>query len=77
MTRTRYPNRKPVVIPTSVEIQANRDHVVMIVPVGNGTVGIRFESPEHMLSIFHELMAAAQKVWPDNEWIQEYQSEDE
>ena len=73
---TKYKDRKPVVIQQSVEIQANIDHVVMILPAPGGTIGVRFVSPEHLLTTFEALMEAAIKVWPDNEWVREYQRKD-
>jgi hypothetical protein len=81
----KYRDRKPVVIPMGIEIQANQDHVVMIfpfdsssIPTGKkGTIGIRFVSPEHLLETFNRLIEAACKVWPDNEWIKEYIREDD
>lgn len=64
-------NAKKVHLP--VTFQAMSDHVVAIISVGNGsTIGLRFESPEHMLTFFTAMMQEAAKVWPDNEWIKYY-----
>lgn len=70
--RERHPKR--IVLP--VEFQANKDHVVAVVKGRNGTVGLRFESPEHLLEFFHHLIEKAVQVWPDNEWIKEYLREE-
>lgn len=83
--RSKFPNRKPVVVPLTPEIQARQDHVVVVFPLdatllqpgSRMTVGIRFISPEHLLTTFEELMNAAVEVWPDNAWIQEYLSSDD
>lgn len=71
-----YPNRKAVCIPATCEIQAKQDYIVMVVPIGAGTIGIRFISPEHLLTTFGELLQAAEKVWPNNEWVKEYKREE-
>lgn len=85
MTRkNRYPDRKPVVVPLSVDIQANRDHIVMVIPFDaglippgfHGTIGLRFLSVEHLLEVVTELMEAAKKTWPDDPWIQAYRKDE-
>jgi hypothetical protein len=58
-----------------------KDHVVAVinlgstVPISPQTIGLRFESPEHMLTFFHEMLEKAVIVWPDNKWIKEYLEE--
>ena len=68
--------RNPVVIPQSVEIKAMSDHIVAVIWLGDSSIGLRFLSPEHLLEFFQDLMKAACKVWPENEWIQEYLREE-
>lgn len=65
--------RSPKVARLPVTFRAMSDHVVAIYEIdGKSTIGMRFESPEQMLSFFSEMMEKAVKVWPDNEWIKEY-----
>lgn len=57
---------------------AEKDHIVAVIPIGdNATFGLRFESPEHLMTFFHHLLQKACVVWPDNPLIQEYLSDDE
>ena len=67
--------RIPEIARLPVTFKAMKDHVVGIIHIGESTIGLRFESPEHLLLFFSELMEKAVLVWPDNEWIQEYLSE--
>jgi hypothetical protein len=55
-----------------VTFHAKKDHVVAIIPLGNSTIGLRFESPLQLLNFFSEMMEKAALVWPENEWIKEY-----
>lgn len=65
--------RSPKVARLPVTFHAKKDHVVAIYEIdGKSSIGMRFESPEQMLSFFSELMEAAVQVWPNNEWIREY-----
>ena len=68
------PTRHPVVMSQELEILAMKDHVVAIIKINNSSIGLRFVSPEHLLLFFNQLMEQAIKVWPDNEWILEYQN---
>lgn len=64
--------RIPEVVKSAVEFHAYKNHIVAIFPVGQSTIGIRFESPEQLLEFFNRMMEKAVVVWPDNEWIKEY-----
>lgn len=67
------PPRIPEVVHVPVTFQAMPDHVVAIISIdGRSTIGIRFNSPEQMLTFFSEMMEKAVIVWPENEWIKEY-----
>jgi hypothetical protein len=71
--------RIPEVVHLPVTFHAMKDHVVAVFKidspvVGVSTFGVRFESPEQLLEFFSQMMEKAVKVWPDNEWIQEYLS---
>lgn len=64
--------RIPEVVHSAVEVHAYKNHVTAIFPVGQSTIGIRFESPEQMVEFFSAVMEKAVQVWPNNEWIKEY-----
>jgi hypothetical protein len=66
----------------TVKVLAKKDHVVLVIPIGElplrvdgrrpDTVGLRFMSVEHMLTIFHHIAEKAAEVWPDDPYIQIY-----
>lgn len=58
-----------------VTFKAEKDSIVAVFQVGFSTFGVRFTSPEHLLSFAVELMEKAAIVWPDNEWIKEWKSD--
>jgi len=66
--------RTPTVkrLPTSFEANIKEKYVVAIMQIGESTIGVRFESPEMMLTFFSELMEKAAVVWPESELIKEY-----
>lgn len=72
--------KKPRILVETVELPAEfrayQDHVVAIIWVGNSSIGIRFNSPEHILTFMTELMEKAKLVWANNPLIQEYLSDD-
>jgi hypothetical protein len=75
MPRIRRP-RLPEVAYLTPEIHAYKDHVTAVFWIGdNQSVGIRFESPEHILRFMELVMDKAAITWPDNEWIKEYLSD--
>lgn len=56
---------------------AGKNHVVAVMWIDEETsMGIRFESPEHLLTFCSELMEKAAEVWPNNQWIREYMEDD-
>jgi hypothetical protein len=59
-----------------VEFYAKKDHVVGVMWIGESSIGLRFNSPEHILEFMTKLMDKAVKVWPDNELIREYLSDE-
>lgn len=70
--------RNAQVVNLPATFHAEKDHIVVVIPIGGGsTFGLRFTSPEHLMSFFHELLQKACQVWPDNPLIQEYLSDDE
>jgi hypothetical protein len=68
--------RIPEVARLPVTFKAMKDHVVVIFHINQSSIGLRFESPEHMLTFFTEMMEKAAIAWPDNEWIKEYLSDE-
>lgn len=71
--KPRIPER--AVLP--VEFHAYKNHVVAVYTLPTGsTIGMRFETPEQMLWFFAQMLEKAALVWPDNEYIREYLSND-
>jgi hypothetical protein len=54
-----------------MQISAKKDHVVAVFWLGESSIGLRFNSPEHILEFMSQVMEKAALVWPDNEWIKE------
>jgi hypothetical protein len=67
--------RIPETVNLPIEFHAKKDHVVGVIWLGESSIGIRFNSPEHILEFMSLLMEKAVLVWPDNEWIKEYLSD--
>lgn len=63
--------RIPETVNLPVQISAKKDHVVAVFWIGESSIGVRFNSPEHSLEFTSQLMEKAAQVWPDNEWIKE------
>ncbi len=77
--RKSFQFRKPDAVlrsPVAFEADYEHRHVVAIIPLGQSTIGLRFYSPEHILTFFQQLIEKAATVWPDNELINEYMSDD-
>lgn len=71
-------HRKPAVIHLPAEFEAGPNYVVAIVKADeHHTLGIRFESPEHIAEFTSRLMDLAAQVWPDNPWVKIYLDEGE
>ncbi len=72
-------HRKRVRIPETVnlpvQIKAKKDHVVAVFWIGESSIGIRFNSPEHILEFMSQVMEKAAIVWPENDWIKEFLDE--
>jgi hypothetical protein len=68
--------RIPEVVHLPVQFQTGRGHVVAIYHINGSTLGVRFESPEQMLTFFTKLMEKAVKVWPDHPLVKEYLSDE-
>ena len=64
--------KSPQVVRLPVKFEAKKDHVVAIFNARGSTIGLRFNSPEEMLSFFSQMLEKAVLVWPENEWIREY-----
>lgn len=75
MPRNRRP-RLPEVAVIEPEFHAYKDHVTAIFWIDGNSIGVRFQSPQHILEFMSKLMDKAAIVWPDNEWIKEYLSND-
>lgn len=71
----------------NVTIETRPDRVSLVIPTENvpldrkgnmpATIGLSFFSPEHLLTVFSQLLGAAEKVWPDNELIREWKRDQE
>lgn len=60
-------------IPAVPNFRAEKNHIVAVFPISkDSTIGIRFESPEQLLTFCVELMEKAALVWPDHQLIEEY-----
>jgi hypothetical protein len=56
-----------------VSFEAGKGFVTTVFHIDdNSTIGIKFESPEQMLSFFTRLMEHAAIAWPDDPFIQYY-----
>lgn len=67
------------VLPSIPEIIANKDHVVMVLDVSQippdtnlMTIGLRFDSPEHLLTVMTAIMEKVVEVWPNHPLVKEY-----
>lgn len=69
------PNLKVAHLP--VTFNAGDGYVNAIFHIQGSTVGVRFESPEQLLEFFEQLMNKAAQVWPNNEWVQLWQTLDD
>lgn len=70
-------DRKPISIYVPIAIEPMKDHIVGTFKIDNHiSINIRFDSPEQLLEFFSRMMEAAAVVWPDNDWIREYLSEE-
>jgi hypothetical protein len=74
--------RNPQLIVRPTAFQAMSDHIVAVVDLGyvpalgkSMTVGIRFVSPQHLLTFMSDAMEEAAKVWPDDPWVKSYKEE--
>ena len=70
MTRNRVGKIPAFVAPVTFEV--GKGFVTAMIHIENSTIGLRFESPEQLLSFFSELMENAVIAWPNNEWIKYY-----
>lgn len=60
-----------------VTFEAGRGFVTAVIHIDNSTIGLKFESPDQLLSFFTELMESAVIAWPDNPFIQYWLQSDE
>jgi hypothetical protein len=73
---TDFERRADATLITAPKFEAKEDHVVAVLPIeGFGSFGLRFESPEHLLEFFTQLVECAAEVWPDHPIIKMYQEE--
>lgn len=68
--------RNPVTIEAPLTFQANADHIVAVFSIGDNTIGVRFTSVESLMYFAVGLIETAAKVWPNDEHIREYLSDD-
>lgn len=61
---------------TPVSFETGQGFVTAVIHLDNSTIGIKFESPEQLLSFFSELMENAVIAWPNNQFIQYYLQDD-
>lgn len=59
-----------------VTFEAGRGFVTAVIYIEGSTLGLKFESPEQLLTFFTEMMESAVVAWPNNEFIRLYLSED-
>lgn len=74
MKQTKRPNLKVVRWP--VAFNAGDNYVNAVFDMAGSSFGVRFESPEQLLDFFEQLMSKAAQVWPENEWVQLWQTLD-
>jgi len=56
-----------------VTFHALSHHIVAVLQIGEDqTIGLRFESVEHLLTFCTELIEKAAVTWPDHPLIREY-----
>jgi len=55
-----------------VTFEVGHGFVTAVIHIDNSTVGLRFDSPEHLLSFFVEIMENAVIAWPENPLIKSY-----
>lgn len=70
---------KPIVrdvIPSMPEFLTGKDYIVARFHIGGSTFGVRFVSPEQLMTFCVLLMEKAVKVWPDHNLMKEYLEED-
>jgi len=79
MAKRKRPRKNVSTVRMGATFRAEKDHVVVVFDLGEGvgTLGLRFESPNHMFEFFTSLTEAAAKVWPENEFIQYYMEADD
>lgn len=64
--------RIPETIHLPCTFHAKRDHIVAVFQIGESTIGIRFDSPEHLLYFMSAMMDKAALTWPEDEWVKEW-----
>lgn len=65
--------RIPLTVQQNITIEIHPDHITAIIWIDEKTsIGVRFNSPEHLLEFSTVMLNAAAKVWPNNEYIKEY-----
>ena len=68
--------RIPEVAYPPVTFHAKKNYIVAVFHLGNSTVGVRFQSPEQLLTFTVELMEKAKLTWPNHPLIKEYMLDD-
>lgn len=63
-------------IQTAVTFEAGPGFVTAVIHIDGSTLGLKFDSPEKLLEFFTSMVESAVLVWPDNEFIKMYTSED-
>lgn len=80
MTKRRPPRGRNHVgnIPTirglPVTFEAGKGFVTAVFHIEGSTLGLKFESPEQLLTFFTELMEAATIAWPNDPLVKYYVS---
>lgn len=59
-----------------VTFEAGPGFVTAVIHVEKSTLGLKFESPEQLLTFFTELMENAVIAWPTNPFIRMYLDDD-
>ena len=79
---TRQPTRgrdhigKVPAFPLPVTFEAGRGFVTAVIHIKDSTIGLKFISPEQLLTFFTEMMNHAVIAWPDDEFIRYYLDEE-
>lgn len=64
-------------ISSLVTFEAGKGFVTAVIHIDGSTIGVKFQSPEHMLEFFTGLMEHAVIAWPNDPFIRYYLQDDD